>query len=160
MHIKPYILECRDSIYEKLYETVYRDKLRRKIAADNEINKWHKYSELMFQWMAMKNKGYDLTMYLRKYQCRQIAVYGIGDMGKLCCDEILREGVPVLYIIDQSVQGEYKDIPIILPEYADDRVDAVIITPICYYLEIADILCDHTNSKLISLEDMVVTLNG
>lgn len=128
---------------------------------NNELIKWAAYSRLMFQWMQIKQKGECLTKYLEKYGCKKVAVYGLGEAGKLLCNEILQsQGIKILYIIDRAIRDRYKDIPVISPDMVDDEADAVIVTPVYCYLEIANNLCDYTHAKIISLEDMVLGLNG
>lgn len=91
---------------------------------------------------------------------RHIAIYGIGDVGKLCYDELIASNeVNIAYIIDMAAKGDYKGCPIVSLDYVDDKVEAIIITPIYCYLDIAGVLYERTKAKLISLEDMVKVLN-
>lgn len=160
MKIGIYISEIKDEIFEKFYLFVYRKRLMQESKKDYEIFKWHTYSNLMVQWMRMKQKDNKLSEYLEKYRYQKISVYGIADIGKLCCDEILScKTIEMPYIIDKNVQGNYKGYPIIPPEQVNNEVDAIIITPVHCYYEIARALCQNTEAKLISLEDMVVVLN-
>lgn len=160
MKIGIYISEIKDEIYKKLYLFIYRKRLMHEKQKDYEIVKWRSYSNLMVQWLQMKGKGHKLSEYLEKYKYQKISVYGIGDIGKICCDEILTcKAVEILYIIDRNVRETYKGYPIVSPEQANNEVDAIIITPVHCYLEVARALCQYTEAKLISLEDMVVTLN-
>lgn len=160
MKIGIYISEIKDEIYEKFYLFIYRKRLMQEKQKEYEIIKWRTYSNLMVQWVQMKRKGRNLSEYLEKYNCKKISVYGIGDIGKLCCDEILTsKTVEMLYIIDSNVRGNYKGYSIILPEQVNNEVDAIIITPVHSYVGIARVLCQYTEAKLISLEDMVVVLN-
>lgn len=161
MKIGIYISEIWEEVSQFLYHIFCKNKIKVQAEKNYEIFKWHSYSNLMFQWMRVKQKNRNLTEYLTGYGCKKVAVYGLGEAGKLCCDEILQSGkMEIPYIVDRVYHGEYKDIPVISPDSVNNEVDAIIVTPVHCYLEIADTLYQHTTAKLISLEDMVTVLNG
>ena len=158
--IRPYIAEIKDELYEKLMGFIQEKRRNEQMRNHQEIIKWYTYNNLMFWWMQITKGQQNLAEYLERYECRRVGIYGIGCMGKLCCDEILQsKEMEIPYIIDRSFKGNYKGISVISPENVDCQVDAIIITPVCEYLEIANVLCERTNAKLISLEDMIVILN-
>lgn len=159
MKFRPYLAEIRDEIYQGVFEALNREKIKQQEKVFLEINKWYAYNQLMFKWMRIRERKHSIAEYLEMINISRVAIYGIGDIGKLCCDEILQNNINIPYIIDKHVEGDYINIPIISPEKVDNRVDAIIITPICYYLEIAESLYRRTCAKLISLEDIIGVLS-
>lgn len=160
VRIGVYIFEIIEEIYQGLDNAVNRKKKRQQASKNYEIFKWHEYYKLMVQWAHIRNKGIHLAEYLKKQGCTKIAIYGIGDIGKLCYDEIITsKEIHIIEIIDRSVQGDYRGCPIVQPDNIEDKVDAIIITPICSYYGIAETLYKLTPAKLISLEDIVAVLN-
>lgn len=158
--ISVYIFEIIEEIYQGLDNVVNKRKKRQQASKNHEIFKWHEYYKLMVQWAHIRNKNIRIAEYLKMQGCTEIAIYGIGDIGKLCYDEIFpSKEIHIREIIDRSVQGDYRECPIVQPDHIDDKVDGIIITPICNYYEIAATLYKLTPAKLISLEDIVAVLN-
>ena len=161
MKVGVYISEILEEIYEGMKKVVNKKKIKMQSINNYEIFKWHEYYKLMIQWIQIKDKGINITEYLEEQGYSRIAIYGIGDIGKLCCDEILAsEDIKIINIIDAATQGDYKGYSIIRPEHISGNIDAIIITPIYCYYGIAEILCKLTTAKLISLEDIITVLNG
>lgn len=125
-----------------------------------EINKWRSYTNLLTRWKKLNDRGISISEYFCDRGYRKIAIYGAGDIGKLCCDELARsEVIEVTYLIDRETVGSYCGKPIIAPlEIPRDSVDAVVITPVWDYLGIAEKMYMQTAAKLISLENVVLAL--
>lgn len=161
MKIGVYITEILEEIYEGIKKAVNKEKIKTQSINNYEIFKWHEYYKLMVQWLQIKDQGINLTEYLREQGYNRVALYGIGDIGKLCYDEIIAsEDINIVNVIDMVAQGDYKGCSIIRPEHLSSNIDAIIVTPIYCYYGIAEMLCKLTTAKLISLEDIVAVLNG
>lgn len=156
-----YLQEIGQEIVQDIKNWAHRLITKKIASKDFEIYKWHSYTQIMVKWNRLRlwNKG--IVTYLTKSGYKNIAIYGCGDLGKLCCDELLlsRE-VKVIEFIDRVADGFYKDIPIVRPTNISANVDAIIITPICSYLEIAESIYQLTPAKFISLEDMIAVIDA
>lgn len=160
LKIGVYFSEICEEITHKFLRFVYKKEIRYREEKNHEIAKWYFYTQVLLQWMWARQKGHGIAEYLERYDCEKIAVYGMGEIGRLCIDEFLESRMlKIPYVIDRMQMDNYRGIPVILPEEIQDDVDAVIITPVYCYMEIADVLCKYTKAKLISLEDIFATLN-
>ncbi len=125
-----------------------------------EINKWWTYTDLLTRWKKLSDRGISISEYLYDHGYRKIAIYGAGDIGKLCCDELAKsEGIEVVCLIDRQAVGSYCGKPMIASsEIPRDGLDAIVITPVWDYLGIAEKIYTRTTAKLTSLRNIVLAL--
>lgn len=122
--------------------------------------KWNYYYRVMAEWLVLKEKGIKLENYLLNGNYHQIVIYGCGDLGKCLADELLScNQITVNYILDRNKIPFYRNILTVTFEDLKSmdvcNIDAVIITPVYCYLEIAASLCGIYDCPIISLEDMI-----
>lgn len=139
-----------------LYKKQQKDKLI------NDRNKL--YLDLVSYWLSNKNAGKSMYNYLNENNIRNIAIYGMGTMGELFYEEIENTAVRVECFIDKSAacaSVSADNIPVIkINELAGKRdLDAIIVTPICYFEDIAaDIANAGCEIKIISLEELIYNM--
>lgn len=100
---------------------------------------WRTYYEMLNKWMIIRENfgGQRIGEYLHTYNMDNIAIYGMGVMGRHLLYDLKNDKyVKVAYIIDQSIEHidmEDKYTPNdMLPS-----VDAIIVTPLFKFEEIA-----------------------
>lgn len=155
-----YFQEIFHDIKESLVKRLLKKRLEKSQQKDYEINRWNSYAQMLIKWKRIGLRNKKISEYLIRNDIRNIAIYGCGDIGMLCCDELLEsEQIKIIELIDRKVTGTYKNIPIVAPNQISSKVDAVLITPIPSYLEIAKVLCRYTEAKFISLEDVITIVD-
>lgn len=128
----------------------------------NDRNKL--YLDLVSFWLSNKNAGKSMSNYLLENDIRNIAIYGMGTMGELFYEEIENTDIAVEYFIDKSAGSSSvgaNNIPVIkLNELKNHAgLDAVIVTPVCYFDSIAaDIEELDSDIKIISLEELIYNM--
>lgn len=123
---------------------------------DKTINKYKKYYLLMIVWMDTTRKGFVLDEYLKKYGYHQIAIYGGGDIAKYLIRQLAGTEVVIQYVIDKTIFPNHVNmLPVYRPDDKLPPVDAIIVTPICEYLKIKEIISKQTRCPIISLEDII-----
>lgn len=128
----------------------------------NDRNKL--YLDLVSFWLSNKNAGKSMSNYLLENDIRNIAIYGMGTMGELFYEEIENTDIAVEYFIDKSAGPSSvgaNNIPVIkLNELKNHAgLDAVIVTPVCYFDSIAaDIEELDSDIKIISLEELIYNM--
>lgn len=148
--------ELKESISKKLCKR-WDEKLQQK---DYETDRWRSYAQMMIRWKHIELQNKKIAAYLIRNNSRNIAIYGCGDIGMLCCDELLRsQEIKIVEFIDRKITGAYKNIPIVAPDHISPEVDTVLITPVHCYLEIAAAICQHTKAKFISMEDVIAVVD-
>lgn len=110
---------------------------------------------LMNQWVKVKQRGNNLSSYLKKNGYHNIAIYGMNYVGETLVDELKDTGIHIAYGIDQKADGLYADINIVSPEDELESVDAIVVTAITFFDEIEEKLKRKTDVPIISLEEIV-----
>lgn len=117
-----------------------------------------KFSELfhvMNQWVRVKQDGKNLSSYFAQKGFRRIAVYGMSYVGEALLQELQGTEVEVVYAIDRRACSGKMGIAVVSPEESLDNVDAVVVTAVRFYDEIAEILKDKMNCPILSIEDVL-----
>ncbi len=110
---------------------------------------------LMNQWVICRQEGKDLSAYFEKNGFRRIAVYGMSYAGKRLIDELKDTAVTVAYGIDRRADSLSADVDIVSGDDALETVDAIVVTAITFFDQIAETLRKKTDCPIVSLEDIL-----
>ena len=70
-------------------------------------------------------------------------------------EELEKTNIQVAYAIDRNLDGVYANISIVSPEGILEEVDAIVVTAIASFDEIAEELYKKIKYPVISLEDIL-----
>lgn len=110
---------------------------------------------LMNQWVAVKQKGKNLTDYFENMGYKKIAIYGMSYVGERLVEELKDSSIQIAYGIDKMAETIYSDIDLVTMENELEQVDAVVVTPIFFFDEIEEELSKKIDCPIISLEDIL-----
>lgn len=128
----------------------------KKIKTEKELDKKNDTILKVFsQWMQVKQKGRNVSDYLKENGYKTIAIYGMHYLGECLYAELKHSEIDVKYVIDRNAANIELDIDIVTPNDTLAEVDAVIVTPIYYFDEIEEQLSKNMKCPIISLEDIV-----
>lgn len=115
------------------------------------------YLNLLANWLKLKREGKSLSKYFEDNYLKNVAIYGLGNLGQEVYYELLKlENVKVLYGIDKNSRNlSIDNLKILSPNEHLEKVDAVIVTPLQYYNEIEETLDKIGIKNVISIEDIV-----
>lgn len=122
-----------------------------------EKEKFRIMYQLMEKWMRLKQQGKNIETYFKIYGYKNIAIYGLGDIGKLLLNDLEDSSVNVLYGIDRNVSIN-SDIEVVSPDSELKKVDAVVVTAIAYFDEIDQMMSEKIDCPILSLEDIIYEL--
>lgn len=135
------------------------------VKSNKEVKKWRGFSnkhlemiKLYDQWFATKQEGKSVADYLKDEGIKTIAIYGMSFMGQRLFEELKDTDIEVKYGIDKNSDKIYADIDMVNPEDDLEEVDAIIVTAFSFFSEIEDFLIEKTDSRILSLEDIVYAL--
>ena len=135
------------------------------VKSNKEVKKWRDFSnkhlemiKLYDQWFATKQEGKSVADYLKSEGIKTVAIYGMSFMGQRLYEELKDTDVEVKYGIDKNWNKIYADIDIVAPEDELEEVDAIIVTAFCFFNEIEESLVEKTDSRILSLDDLVYAL--
>lgn len=130
--------------------------------AENKVLKWQQMSDkhlalflMMNQWVKIRQEGKTLSEYFERNHYQKIAIYGMSYAGETLMEELKGSVVCVKYGIDKRagrIDGEIETVTI---EDNLQEVDAVVVTAITFYEEIAEKLRERLNCPILSLEDIL-----
>lgn len=117
-----------------------------------EIEKKQKTLFVLNSWVKKKLQNKSIRNYMKINNYHSVAIYGLGDLGKLLSDE-LKEYVEISYGIDRrDLIAEY---PIYkIEDYLPD-VDMVIVTVIDEFEEIKKSIKEKLCCPIYSIEDII-----
>jgi len=124
----------------------------------NKEEKDKKNSQLFDNWLVIIERGEKIETYFQKNNIKEIAVYGYGNIGRHLVTQLLDTSINIKYIIDKRKAVITGKIEKYSPKDNLPEVDAIIITPICDYNGIKDVLYDKISGKIISIEDIIYEL--
>lgn len=152
-------------LYAKEHYIDYIEKYRKKQSeqyAWNEYNllqqKSHKYLgdlKILDRWLILKEKGIMLTELFEKKGIKNIAVYGMGILGKHLLRELDQSSVKVKYCIDKNADAISASYPLVSLDKEMQPVDAVIVTITNEFRTITDLLREKGLNNCISLEEII-----
>lgn len=105
-------------------------------AAFCALDRTRENNRLMVRWLGICLNGKDIFGYFEKKGYRQIAVYGVSEIGKLLITALEGTGVLVRYGIDVHADQDAIQIPLYRPEERMPDVDAIVVTAVYFYDDI------------------------
>lgn len=118
-------------------------------------DKYYLYTNTFSYWLKNKQMGKSIVDYLQKYGFERIAIYGMGPLGERLLDELKNSPVEVAYAVDKRSDTIWADVEVYSLNEKLPQVDAIIVTALHYFDSIEQTLVKKTNSKIISLEDIL-----
>lgn len=128
----------------------------------DKANSWHQMSDkhlalfqMMNQWVRVKQEGKNLSQYFEANNYKNIAIYGMSYAGETLVEELRNTNINVKYAIDKNANKIYSEIDIATMEDDLEEVDAIVVTAITFFDEIAEKLEEKIDCPIISLEDIL-----
>lgn len=169
---KQIILELQKNIIEKNQKILFFDEeILKKIF--NEKNKYmdsgfrsshykmlsEKHLTLfriVNQWLSAKQDNKNIADYLLNKGYKNIAIYGLGYIGRTLLKELKGTEILVNYVIDNSIEtAEDDSVSVYNMNDSLEVVDAVIVTAVTWFDEIKEQLSKKIDCDVISFEQIV-----
>ncbi len=127
------------------------------VVVEKQVNeeKFRIMYHMMEKWMRIKQNEIGLDSYFNSYNYKKIAIYGMGDIGRLLINELSKSEIKVIYGIDKNPGAADEKIDIYSPDDELPEVDAIVVTAIAYFDDIEAMLSQKISCPVISLEDIV-----
>ena len=128
----------------------------------DKVTSWQQLSDkhlalfqMMNQWVKVKQEGKNLSQYFEANNYKNIAIYGMSYAGETLVDELKNTNINVKYGIDKNADRIYSEIKMVSMKDELAEVDAIVVTAITFFDEIAEILEEKVDYPIISLEDIL-----
>lgn len=118
--------------------------------------RYKNYWIIMRDWLWLNIGGKSIAEYFISNDIRQIAIYGMGMLGKLLFEELKKQGVNVLYGIDQDCAKE-KEFDILIYTLEDDlpEVEIIVVTVDYMFKQIKSRLREKGEYRVVSLKEVI-----
>ncbi len=113
---------------------------------------------MMNDWVKIKQEGKNLSSYFESNGYKKIAIYGMSYAGETLVAELEGSSVQIAYGIDRNANSICADFAILSVEDELEEVDAIVVTAITFFDEIADMLSEKVECPVISLEDVLYSV--
>ena len=107
------------------------------------------------EWLRLRQEGKTLIPFFEKNNYRNIAIYGLGDLGKRLVDELSLSDIKVIYCVDRKNDIIYKGLPVYSMNEKLPDVDAIIVTSDFYFDEIFEELSTKVDCDIVNLDDII-----
>lgn len=113
----------------------------------------------VYQWINVKQDEESFENFFKEHGYYKVAIYGMSDLGNLLLREFQKaEGVKIIYGIDKNAEAIISEIPVIKPENVGNEPDVIVVTVLQAFESIKRELTKYTNTKIISIEEVVYNL--
>lgn len=120
-----------------------------------KVDKFKQYYNVLNSWLTIKQEGKSLETFFIDNNYKEIAIYGMGEMGKRLYDELKDTSIIIKYAVDKDADNLYTECKIVEKEDKLEVVDAIIVTAIFDFERIEEFLESKVDFEIISLEDVV-----
>ena len=121
----------------------------------DKVSRYESYWRVLHKWLSLKEEGKELSVYLLCRGHKNIAIYGLGMLGRHLLKELLYAQINIIYGIDQNANNLKFDIPIYSPSEILPEADIVVVTVICDYHSIAAQLKAKGIKTIACLEEII-----
>ncbi len=133
------------------------NRYKQKKANNTKGNKYFLYYDVLNKWMKQKEQGISVAEKLERQNIHEVAIYGMGDLGKHLVYELTNAKITVKYAIDRSFFA-VSDLDVYLPDSELPNVDAIIVTAILDYESIRSNLEQKVFCPILSIADLFNTI--
>lgn len=106
-------------------------------------------------WLEMKLNGKSFDYYIAEKGYKEVAIYGMGILGKRLLDELMNTNIHVKYAIDKKADAISDMIDIKKPSDKLERVDAIIVSSVPFYDEICAELGKKLKIPIVNIKDFL-----
>lgn len=124
----------------------------------DKVYKFKTYYSMLDQWLALKMDGKNLNTYFTNHGYRNIAIYGMGEMGMRLYEELKDTSVHIAHGIDREASNTYADIDIVNIDDKLENVDVVVVTAVFAFDEVHKQISELVSCPIISLDKVISEL--
>lgn len=111
--------------------------------------------DLLNQWMTLGEADITLEKLLQARGYREIAIYGMSDIGKHVYHALKNSNIKICYGMDQGASGRYETIMVKKVDEMVEKVDVMIVTAIMDFEKIKNNLEKKFNFPIISIQEIL-----
>lgn len=131
----------------------YLRSLCKKIGRQYEKQK--DFYSILLRWVQVHQEGRSLVEYFKKNNVKNIAIYGMRELGVALIEELKNSEISVCYGIDKDAANIFVGVDVFSPDEELREVDMVVVTAIQSFGVIEEIVNNKLKCRVVSIEDVV-----
>jgi hypothetical protein len=112
------------------------------------------HDNLLEKWMCLRDEHIELSDFFKEKKLMKIGIYGMGRLGNHLLCELSASGIKVEYGIDK-VPKEHPRVKVYSLDDELPEVDAIVITVMGQYDDIAKLLDKKIQTELVTIEEVI-----
>lgn len=121
----------------------------------DKVARYESHWKVLHKWLLLKEESKDLSTWLLYRGYKNIAVYGLGMLGRHLLKELSHTRINIIYGIDKNAKNMKFDIPVYLPDDILPESDILIVTAIYDYHRIANKMKAKGINNIFCLEEII-----
>ncbi len=119
----------------------------------NRSDKFEQMFHLCNRWVMDKQRGRNISDYLKKHNYNTVAIYGMNYLGRTLLSELQQMQVDVRYAVDRVVN--LSEIDIYKPDDNLPDADVMIVTAVFDFAHIKEEMVQKVSCSIVSLEEII-----
>lgn len=137
------------------YELVKNKEVSVNQVSSNQLLKLEAAFGISIKWIEIKQKGYNLAEYFKRYNIKSIAIYGMASLGRRLYDELEDSDISIKYIIDKMPYELDKVLEVASLNEKMLEVDAIVVTVANTERKIVEEIKSMGYGNVIGLSDVL-----
>lgn len=111
------------------------------------------FIQTLDRWMTLRDNGVSIEQYLRKLDCKKVAIYGLGMIGNHLYEELRRTEIEIVGIDRADIYNNYQ-MPIYKPDDCFEDIDLIIVTS-SGYEAVFQKLRENYTGEIVSFQQLL-----
>lgn len=130
-----------------------------KYFSKRQPNRYFQWYKILHQWILIRQDETQVVDYFRDNEYKRVAIYGMGELGKLFLRELSNTEIEIPYVIDQNAGSiTVSNIETLTLREVKEDVDVIVVTVVDKFDVVKADIEKYVNVPVISLEDILFSL--
>lgn len=117
---------------------------------------WYK---TLYQWLLIRQDKVEIADYFKENGYQRVAIYGMGELGRLLLKELRDTGIEIPYVIDQNARSiSVSGIKAVMLKDAKEDVDVIVVSVVDKFEVIKADIERNMSVPILSLDDVLFSL--
>ena len=122
-------------------------------------DRYYQWYKTLHQWICIRQDGVQITDYFLENGYNRVAVYGMGELGRLFVKELRDTSIEIPYVIDQNAGNiSAQGIKTVTLKEAGEEADVIVVSVVDKFGVIKADIERSVNVPVLSLDDVLFSL--
>ena len=122
-------------------------------------DRYYQWYKVIYQWVIIQQDKVRVADYFRNKNYKRVAIYGMGELGKLLLRELRDTDIEIPFTIDQNARSiTVSGVRTVTLKEIDEDVDVIVVSVVDKFDAIRADIEKHVSVPVVSLEDVLFSL--